>query len=106
MFRRKLRNVKRDWQNKDYEELIKSADTDIGTFFKTVKAKPNKKENNSCIKYKGTVSETPEEKCQTCGIYYKDLLSENFDGNFDEPFKLKVACTSGRKCLYSLVNYI
>ena len=90
MFRRKLRNVNRDWKNKDYEELIKSAEIDIGTFFKTVKAKRNKKENTSCIKYKGVVSETPEEKCQTWGTYYTDLLSETLDGNFDETFKRKI----------------
>ena len=52
---------------KDYEELIKSTETDIGTFFKTVKAKRNKKEHASCITYKGVVSETAEEKCQIWG---------------------------------------
>ena len=86
-FRRKLRNASRNWKKKDYEELIKSAETDIGTFYKAVKTKRNKKENDGYIIYKGITSKTSEEKCKTWGIYYNDLLSENSDANFDEKFK-------------------
>ena len=60
---------------------------DIGTFFKAVKTKRNKKDNDGFITYKGITSKTSGEKCKTWGIYYNDLLSENSDAAFDEQFK-------------------
>ncbi|KAK3093161.1 hypothetical protein FSP39_012054 [Pinctada imbricata] len=89
-FRKNFRSSSQSWESKTYDDLMRYAETDIGTFFRAVKSKRKKKENDSEIEYKGIRGITPKEKCLVWEQYYKDLMSENNSAEFDEEFKEEV----------------
>jgi hypothetical protein len=90
IFRKNMRNAKRDGDSNRFSELDSAADVDIGYFYKVVKQQRRKQDTVEEMVYKGKSERSNVGICNLLGSYYYDLFSPQENCNFDGEFKLYV----------------